>query len=129
MAVLLDFEPFRKPFYYWDNIENLADELRSLVFALWFEQDDVSVSGSGEDDDGGYRTFWYNDISGAILFGETKRRRPRSAHGYADEERFNRREKVGFASRGGVTRWIRRGGENVEMAESEVGGRSTLVEL
>ena len=68
MAVLLDFEPFRKPFYYWDNIENLADELRSLVFALWFEQDDVSVSGSGEDDDGGYRTFWYNDISGAILF-------------------------------------------------------------
>ena len=27
MAVLLDFEPFRKPFYYWDNIENLADEV------------------------------------------------------------------------------------------------------
>ena len=38
------------------------------MFALWSEQDDVSVSGSGEDDDGGYRTFWYNDISGAILF-------------------------------------------------------------
>jgi len=56
MAVLLDFEPFRKPFYYWDNIENLSDELRALVFALWFEQDD----GEGK--------FWYNDISGAISF-------------------------------------------------------------
>ena len=67
MAVLLDFEPFRKPFYYWDNIENLADELRALVYALWFEQDDMSVSGSGEDNDD-QRTFWYNDISGAILF-------------------------------------------------------------
>ena len=65
MAVLLDFEPFRKPFYYWDNIENLADELRALVHAMWFEQDDMSASGSGEDDDD-QRTFWYNDISGAI---------------------------------------------------------------
>jgi hypothetical protein len=67
MAVLLDFEPFRKPFYYWDNIENLADELRALVHAMWFEQDDMSASGSGEDDDD-QRTFWYNDISGAISF-------------------------------------------------------------
>ena len=67
MAVLLDFEPFRKPFYYWDNIENLADELRALVHAMWFEQEDMSASGSGEDDDD-QRTFWYNDISGAISF-------------------------------------------------------------
>ena len=67
MAVLLDFEPFRKPFYYWDNIENLADELRALVHAMWFEQDDMSASGSGEGDDD-QRTFWYNDISGAISF-------------------------------------------------------------